>query len=423
MLLNLSGAHAPWFTRNILVLEDSSGNIGISEVPGGQKITNALMQAAELATGRQIGSYRCLLRGIKSLLSDTNDTRGLQTFDLRVGVHVRTAFEAACLDLLGKFMGLAVCDLLGEGRMRDQVPVLGYLFFVGDSTKADLGYRSIAGAEHEWLDVRDAPALDAASMVRQAAAVRAHYGVDHFKLKGGVFDAPIEADVISELAKAFPDCSVSIDPNGCWSLAEAIETCLPLRNQLAYVEDPCGAENGYSGREIMAEFKRATCMRTATNMIATDWREMGHAIKLDSIDIPLADPHFWTMEGSLRVGQMCAEHGLTWGSHSNNHFDISLAMCAQVAAAVPGTITAIDTHWIWQDGQHLTLQPHQISDGSILVDSKPGLGVEPDFPAIEKAHQSYLQYGLGARNDAIAMQNIIPGWNFNHKRPCLASHQ
>jgi glucarate dehydratase len=134
---------------------------------------------------------------------------------------------------------------------------------------------------------------------------------------------------------------------------------------LAYAEDPCGAENGYSGREVMAEFRRATGLPTATNMIATDWREMGHAIQLQSVDIPLADPHFWTMAGSVRVAQMCHDWGLTWGSHSNNHFDISLAMFTHVAAAAPGKITAIDTHWIWQDGQRLTKEPLQIVDGMV----------------------------------------------------------
>lgn len=81
----------------------------------------------------------------------------------------------------------------------------------------------------------------------------------------------------------------------------------------------------------MAEFRRATGLPTATNMIATDWRQMGHTLSLQSVDIPLADPHFWTMQGSVRVAQMCHEFGLTWGSHSNNHFDISLAMFTHVA--------------------------------------------------------------------------------------------
>ena len=154
-------------------------------------------------------------------------------------------------------------------------------------------------------------------------------------------------------------------------------------------------------------------------MIATDWREMGHAIQLQSVDIPLADPHFWTMQGSVRVAQMCHEWGLTWGSHSNNHFDISLAMFTQVAAAAPGEITAIDTHWIWQDGQHLTRDPLQIIDGEIQVPARPGLGVDIDMDAVAKAHELYKGMGLGARDDSIAMQYMIPGWKFDNKKPCL----
>ena len=146
------------------------------------------------------------------------------------------------------------------------------------------------------------------------------------------------------------------------------------RNQqhvLAYAEDPCGAEHGYSGREIMAEFRRATGLPTATNMIATDWRELKHAVESNAIDIPLADPHFWTMQGSVRVAQFCRDWGLTWGSHSNNHFDVSLAMFTHVAAAAPGNVTAIDTHWIWQDGQRLTRDPLKIVDGKLTVPTPP----------------------------------------------------
>ncbi|HCL77522.1 MAG TPA: glucarate dehydratase, partial [Pseudomonas sp.] len=172
-------------------------------------------------------------------------------------------------------------------------------------------------------------------------------------------------------------------------------------------------------REVMAEFRRATGLPTATNMIATDWRQMGHAIALQSVDIPLADPHFWTMSGSVRVAQMCHDWGLTWGSHSNNHFDISLAMFTHVAAAAPGRITAIDTHWIWQDGQYLTREPLQIVGGKVTVPHKPGLGVELDWDALAKAHALYLEKGLGARDDAIAMRFLFPDWAFDNKRPCM----
>jgi glucarate dehydratase len=140
---------------------------------------------------------------------------------------------------------------------------------------------------------------------------------------------------------------------------------------------------------------------------------------LQSVDIPLADPHFWTMQGSVRVAQMCNDWGLTWGSHSNNHFDISLAMFTQVAAAAPGEITAIDTHWIWQDGQRLTKEPLQIVDGFVKVPAKPGLGVDIDMDAVAKAHELYKTKGLGARDDGIAMQYLISDWKFDNKRPCL----
>ena len=184
---------------------------------------------------------------------------------------------------------------------------------------------------------------------------------------------------------------------------------------LAYAEDPCGAEAGFSGREIMAEFRRGTGLPTATNMIATDWRQLRHALRLGAVDIPLADPHFWTMQGSVRVAQTCRDNGLTWGSHSNNHFDISLAMFTHVGAAAPGKVTAIDTHWIWQDGQALTKEPLQIREGKIAIPDRPGLGIEIDRSAIEAAHALYKQHGLGARDDAIAMQFLIPGWTFRRQ--------
>jgi glucarate dehydratase len=153
--------------------------------------------------------------------------------------------------------------------------------------------------------------------------------------------------------------------------------------------------------------------------VATDWRQLGHAIQLHAVDIPLADPHFWTMQGSVRVAQLCQQWGLTWGSHSNNHFDVSLAMFTHVAAAAPGQITAIDTHWIWQDGQRLTREPFLIRGGEIAVPAKPGLGVELDMQQVEAAHARYLALPQGGRDDAMAMQYLIPGWRFEPKRPCM----
>ncbi|MGF6457651.1 glucarate dehydratase [Pseudomonas frederiksbergensis] len=420
MLLNLSGAHGPFFTRNIVILKDNAGHTGVGEVPGGERIRQTLEDARALVVGSPIGTYQKILNQVRQTFADRDaGGRGLQTFDLRITIHAVTGLEAALLDLLGQHLDVPVAALLGEGQQRDEVKMLGYLFYVGDRNETDLAYRSEPDAENDWFRVRHEKAMSADAVVRLAEAAHARYGFKDFKLKGGVLSGDDEIEAVTALAERFPDARITLDPNGAWSLKEAIRLCRDQHHVLAYAEDPCGAENGYSGREVMAEFRRATGLKTATNMIATDWREMGHAIQLQSVDIPLADPHFWTMQGSVRVAQMCHEWGLTWGSHSNNHFDISLAMFTHVAAAAPGEITAIDTHWIWQDGQRLTKAPLQIVDGCVQVPKKPGLGVELDMDQLAKAHELYKGMGLGARDDSVAMQFLIPGWKFDNKRPCL----
>jgi glucarate dehydratase len=423
MLLNLSGAHAPFFTRNLVILTDSEGNTGVGEVPGGEPIRRTLEDARRLVVGSGLGSYHAMLAAMRREFGDRDrGGRGAQTFDLRVTVHAVTAVESALLDLLGQHLGVTVAALLGDGQQRDRVPVLGYLFFVGDRTKTDLAYRSSADEAadaDDWLRIRHDEALTPEAVVRLAEAARVRYGFRDFKLKGGVLPAADEAKAVIALADRFPDARITLDPNGAWLLADAVRTCRELTDVLAYAEDPVGPEGAFSGREVMAEFKRATGLPTATNMIATDWRELGHAIRSGAVDVPLADPHFWTMNGSVRVAQLCDAWRLTWGSHSNNHFDVSLAMFTHVAAAAPGTITAIDTHWIWQDGQRITKQPYEITDGHLIVADRPGLGIEIDLDAVAAAHELYLAEGLGARDDAAAMQYLIPGWTFDTKRPAL----
>jgi glucarate dehydratase len=421
MLLNLSGAHGPYFTRNIAIVMDDAGHTGVGEVPGGEKIRQVLEESRELLTGRGIGSYNAILNAMRQRFGDRDsEGRGLQTFDLRVAVHAITAIECALLDLLGQFLGVPVTALLGDGQQRTSVTMLGYLFFVGDSKKTDLSYERCAAPSHaEWFRLRHEEALTVDAVVRLAEAARDAYGFEDFKLKGGVLEGAQEMEVVTALAERFPKARITLDPNGAWSLEEAVRLCEGKQDVLAYAEDPCGAEKGFSGREIMAEFRQATNLPTATNMIATDWRELKHAVQLHAVDIPLADPHFWTMQGSVRVAQLCREQGLTWGSHSNNHFDISLAMFTHVAAAAPGRTTAIDTHWIWQDGQYLTRNPVQIEGGKVLVPERSGLGVELDMDAVERAHALYKTMGLGSRDDSVAMQYLIPNWKFHPKRPCL----
>jgi len=420
MLLNLSGAHGPFFTRNVVIVTGSDGSSGLGEVPGGERIASTIREAAELLVDQEIARFRQLLRRVAEAYAGRDaGGRGAQTFDLRTTVHAVTGLESALLDLMGQHLGVPVAELLGDGQQRSHVPMLGYLFYVGDPARSDLPYVVGDGGDDRWSQLRRREALTPDAVVTLAEAAQERYGFSDFKLKGGVLAGEEEVAAVTALARRFPDARVTLDPNGGWLLDDAVRLCTGLDDVLAYAEDPVGPEGRFSGRETMAEFKRATGLRTATNMIATDWREMAHAIRSDAVDIPLADPHFWTMAGSVRVAQLCNDFGLTWGSHSNNHFDISLAMFTHVGAAAPGEITALDTHWIWQDDQALTTAPLQIVDGAIEVPSSPGLGVTLDREALAAAHELYLEHGLGARDDAVAMQYLVDDWTFDPKRPCL----
>ena len=420
MLLNLSGAHAPFFTRNLVLLSDDAGHTGAGEVPGGEPIREVLEQSSEFVAGAETAAHEAVVDRILNQFAQYDAAgRGLQTFDQRAAIHAAAAIEAALLDLLGQHLQLPVHALLGQGKQRDRVDVLGYLFFVGDKSKTRLPYRDSRNEADEWLRLRDRETVTIPALLELAEAARARYGFRDFKLKGGVFPGGFEMEAVTALAERFPQARITIDPNGAWSLDEAIALCRDKKEVLAYAEDPCGAENGYSGREIMAEFRHATGIPTATNMVATDWRQLEHAAHLHAIDILLADPHFWTMTGSIRASQFCRDRGLIWGSHSNNHFDISLAMFTHVAASALGAVTAIDTHWIWQDGQPLTRDPLRITGGAIKVPESPGLGIELDMTRIERAHELYRSVGQGNRDDSVGMQFLVPEWRFDPKKPCL----
>ncbi|AKL94605.1 glucarate dehydratase GudD [Clostridium aceticum] len=422
-LLTLSGCHGPFFTRNIVILTDNSGNVGLGEVHGGDDITKALEDYKPFVVGQEIGNYKNIINVLRNGNSTADDSgEGLQGLDLKnlkFVVHAETAVECALLDLLGQFMNLPVAALLGDGMQRDKILILGYLFYIADKNKINLPYLDESNSSDRWFRTRRNVALTPEAIVEQAHAAKERYGFKDFKLKAGVLEGEKEIDAIVALSKAFPDARINIDPNAAWSLKEAINLCKGLKGVLSYAEDPCGPEKGYSGREIMSEFKMATGLQTATNMIATDWRQFHHCIVSKAVDIPLADPHFWTMSGSVRVAQVCNDWGMTWGSHSNNHFDISLAIFAHCAAAAPGEITAMDTHWIWQDGQYLTKEPMEIKGGYLAMPKKPGLGLELDMDKVMKANELYKKLDSGDRNDAIAMQHLIPNWKFDSKKPCL----
>lgn len=426
MLMSLSGAHSPWFTRNLVILTDSAGATGIGEIHGGEYTCQVLESCIPYVVGQPAGLYRKVLDGIHKRMSVSAEDHGegiqnLNLDKLKFVVRAEWAIECAMLDLLGQYLGVPMCELLAGGKQREQVETLGYLFYVSDKdqTGSELSYIDESESQDAWYRLRRKEMMTAEQIVEQALVLQEKYGFRNFKLKGGVLAGAEEMKAIRALKKQFPQARINIDPNGAWSLREAIELCKNTHGILTYVEDPCGPEAGYSSREIMAEFKNATNMPVATNMIATDWRQFYHAAALKSVDIVLADPHFWGFDGSSRMAQLLNDWGLTWGCHSNNHFDITLTAFAHIAAAAPGTPTALDTHWIWQDGQNLLKDTPQIRDGFLEVPQKPGLGVTIDLEKVMGANKLYKQIPYKDRNDKVGMQYLINNWQFDCKRPCL----
>lgn len=426
MTLTLSGCHAPYFTRNIVQITDSLGHVGIGEIHGGEYTRKQLESYIPHVVGRSIGDYRGVVNDLRQLnvQAKTNSGEGIQSLDisqLKFVVQSETAVECALMDLLGQFLDLPIAALLGDGVQRQSVEFLGYLFYIADTNKAPLPYLQGDDDRDAWGRLRRHTALTPEAIVGEAHAAQARYGFHNFKLKGGVLDPAVEMDTVQALHEAFPQAHINIDPNGAWREAQAIELVNAHKDAITYMEDPCGPEAGYSGRETLSEFRMATHVPVATNMIATDWRQFQHAAALKSVDIVLADPHFWGLNGSIRMAQLLNDWGMTWGSHSNNHFDITLATYVQVAAAAPGQITPVDTHYIWQDGQGLLQDSPKIRDGQVPLPDKPGLGFSLDPKRLAAAHALYEQIDpkYYDRDDAASMQYLIPGWQYDAKRPAL----
>jgi len=217
--------------------------------------------------------------------------RGAQTFDQRTAIHAVTAVESALLDLLGQFLNVPLAALLGEGIQRPASKCSGICFSSETGARRTCPIAATRGCRRVAAAARRRNA-DSRGDRAPGRGRHARYGFNDFKLKGGVLAGETEMQAVEALAARFPDARITLDPNGAWSLAEAIALCRGRRDVLAYAEDPCGAEQGYSGREVLAEFRRATGMPTATNMIATDWRQMAHSIQLQSVDIRSPIPIF-----------------------------------------------------------------------------------------------------------------------------------
>ncbi|WP_338872757.1 enolase C-terminal domain-like protein [Spirosoma sp. SC4-14] len=409
-LLNAAGLHAPYALRTIVELVTDDGISGISEIPGNSDTNQALAEAKALLLGKDVFQLAAIRQTLTSHFgTESTAERGLAPWDQRKLVHIFSAVEVACLDIIGKVTGRPVVDLLG-GKMRDRVPFAAYLFYKYEGAGGELGF-GIDPAARGWAAARQASALTPEEIVAQAKAMCAEFGFQSIKLKGGVFEPQQEVAAMFALREAFPDMPLRVDPNAIWTVETAIKYGRQMEPILEYLEDPT------RGQANMAQVRKALKTPLATNMCTTSFDDIPNSVAIGSEDIILSDHHFWGgLRASMTLAGICDTFGRGLSMHSNSHLGISLAAMVHLGAALPNLTYALDTHYPWQSDEVIVGGRLVFDEGAVAVPQGPGLGVELDRDALAKLHQNYLNCGLTKRNDEIEMQKVQPGWTFQAVR-------
>ncbi len=410
-LLNAAGLHAPYALRTIIELITDDNISGISEIPGNVEINSALESAGDLIEGKDVFHLNNIRQALDNYFGkESVSKRGETPWDQRKLVHVFSAIEVACLDIIGKAVGRSVVDLLG-GKMRDRVPFAAYLFYKHEGAGGKLEFKKEKGVKG-WPAARQKQALDPEGIVGQAHAMCEAFGFQSIKLKGGVFEPQKEVDSVLALREAFgPDIPLRFDPNAVWKVETAIQYSKQMEHALEYLEDPV------RGQENMAKVRKKLSIPLATNMCTTSFEDIPSSISTGSEDIILSDHHFWGgLRNSMELSRVCETFGRDLSMHSNSHLGISLAAMVHLGAALPHLPYALDTHYPWQSDEVIKGGRLQFEEGSVKVPQGPGLGVELDRESVKLLHQNYLDCGLTERDDQKEMQKIEPGWKFKATR-------
>ncbi|MGX1370114.1 glucarate dehydratase [Streptomyces canus] len=402
-LLNTQGVHQPYTPRLIVEVETADGIVGVGETYGDTKYLELARPFAAKLTGRRVSDANGLFTLADQVAVDSSRVsgqvdvgglRGVQTAD-KLRLSVVSGFEVACLDALGKALGLPVHALLG-GKVRDAVEYSAYLFY-----KWAAHPEGVAAEKDDW-----GAALDPAGVVEQARLFTQRYGFTSFKLKGGVFPPDEEIAAVRALAEAFPGHPLRLDPNGAWSVPTSLRVARELGDVLEYLEDPA------LGTAAMAEVSAGTDVPLATNMCVTTFAEIKEAFARDAVQVVLSDHHYWGgLRNTQQLAAICRTFGVGVSMHSNTHLGISLAAMTQVASTVPNLHHACDSHYPWQSEDVLT-ERLVFEEGAVRVSDTPGLGVELDREKVEFLHRRWLEDdgALRERDDAAAMRVAEPGW-------------
>ena len=402
-LLNTQGVHQPYTPRLIVEVETAGGITGVGETYGDTKYLELARPFAEKLIGRHVSDLNALFAVADEVAVDQSRVqgqvdvgglRGVQTAD-KLRLSVVSGFEVACLDALGKALGLPVHALLG-GKVRDAVEYSAYLFYKWAEHPA-----GVAAEKDDW-----GAAVDPAGVVEQARKFTERYGFTSFKLKGGVFPPDEEIAAVRALADAFPGHHLRLDPNGAWSVETSLKVARELGDVLEYLEDPA------LGTAAMAEVAERAGVPLATNMCVTTFTEIKEAFTKEAVQVVLSDHHYWGgLRNTQQLAAICRTFGVGVSMHSNTHLGISLAAMTHVASTVPNLHHACDSHYPWQSEDVLT-ERLTLEGGKVTVSDAPGLGVELDRERLAELHRRWLEDdgSLRDRDDAAAMRVAEPGW-------------
>lgn len=394
-LLNWVGVHQPWALRSIVEVRTADGRVGLGESYGGARHLELLQRAAAGLVGVDVFD----LNGVRRVAEGAVGGRDREGTDNLTGaasrsrtvMEVLSPFEVACLDVQGQAIGRPVHALLG-GKVRDEVPFSGYLF-----------YKWAGHPGHD--DDAWGAALDPDGIVAQARAMVDRYGFASLKLKGGVFPPEEELEAIRALREAFGDHPLRLDPNTAWTVETSHEVAQASQGLLEYLEDPT------AGIEGMAAVAERSPVPLATNMCIVAFEHLPEGLARRAVEIVLSDHHYWGgLTASRELATICQTWGLGVSMHSNSHLGISLAAMTHLGAALPQLTYAADTHTPWQGGVDVLEEPLELVGGAVRVPDRPGLGVELDRDALARLHENYLRCGIRERDDTGYMRTFSAGF-------------
>ena len=361
-LRHAAGAHWGRFVRTIVEVETDEGITGLGEMGGGGESAEAAIRGLKT---HLLGHDPMQLEALYWKIC--NPTASL--YNNRTQIHA--AIEFACIDIIGKRLGIRACDLLG-GALREKVPFASYLFFRYPNEDTGKGGEEMPDA-----------------MVRHAQTLVEQHGFSTHKLKAGVFHPDHELEVFRALAAAFPTHRVRIDPNAVWTVEEAVrvgQAIEDLNND--YYEDPCW---GLEGMRRVREFVR---IPTATNTVVVNFEQLAACIRTNAVDVILLDTTFWGgLRQAWKAGVVCNTFQRGVAVHSSGELGIQLATMLHLGAALPNLTFAADAHYHHLSDDIIVGGRMPYVDGSIAVPDGPGLGIELDRDRVLRYAELYKKLG------------------------------